>query len=236
MVTPLSPSDRDRLLRAVEEAESQSSGTLFCVVARRVSRHRDVGLAWAAAAALTLPLLLVPLGFEAAWLPGFADGWQAAQLAATPVTVAQAIAACVLVQTAVFLLVFGLHNLAWPRRMLTPVTVRRHRVRRAALNQFLAHHGHAARLGPVVLIFCALEERRVEVIAGHGGPGTPEPQAWGDLAAALTQELRAGRLVEGLEDAIGLGGRIIAAHWPHARDMDKEANASRAPCNRLVEL
>ncbi len=60
----LSATDHARISLAIAEAETRTSGEIFCVLAERVSSYRDISLGWAAAAALILPLALVPLGFQ----------------------------------------------------------------------------------------------------------------------------------------------------------------------------
>ncbi len=226
----ISPADHDRIRRAVEEAEQTTSGEIFCVIARRVSSYREVGLAWAAAAAMILPLLLIPLGFSPAWLPGFSDGWQAAQLAATPVTVAQTLGAYALVQVVIFLAVFLIHGLPVVRRLMTPGSIRRHRVRKAAMHQFLAHGIHVTANRTGVLIFCALDEHRVEVVADEGIHSLVPAETWADVTSALTRDLRAGRPIEGFEAAIALSGQVLSAHFPPGPDNPNELS------DRLVEL
>ena len=61
----------------------------------RVPALEQVG--WAAAAALLLPLGLIPFGFDPAWIPGMGDGWQAAHLSSTDVVVGQSLAAYALI-------------------------------------------------------------------------------------------------------------------------------------------
>ena len=48
----ITDNDRTRLAEAIAAAERQTSGEIFCVVARRISTYVDVSLAWAAAMAL----------------------------------------------------------------------------------------------------------------------------------------------------------------------------------------
>ena len=222
--------DHARVRRAIEEAEQDTSGEIFCVIAQRVSAYREVGLAWAAAAAMILPLLLVPLGFSPAWLPGYSDGWQAAQLAAAPANTALTLAAYGLVQICVFVVVFLMHELPLVRRWTTPAGIRRHRVRKAAVHQFLAHGIHATSTRTGVLIFCALEEHRVEVVADEGIRSQVPPETWGQVAAVLIRETKARRPIEGFEKAIALCGEILSPHFPPGTDNPNELS------DRLVEL
>ena len=48
-----------RIAEAITEAESKTSGEIFCVLAHEVSHYREVPLVWAAVAAFVLPPLCV---------------------------------------------------------------------------------------------------------------------------------------------------------------------------------
>ena len=60
----LNKADQDRIAAAITEAETRTNGEIFCVLARDVSRYREVPLAWATIAALLVPPLLVLFGLE----------------------------------------------------------------------------------------------------------------------------------------------------------------------------
>lgn len=203
-----------RIAAAIAAAESRTSGEIFCVLAREVSSYRDISLGWAAAAAMLLPLGLIPLGFDPAWIPGLGHGWQAAHLSSGDVMVGQSLAAYVLVQASVFLTVLLLTSIPEVRRRVTPRAVRRARVRRAAVEQFLAHGLNltAGRTG--VLIFAALSDHQVEVVADEGIHTRVDQDVWADAAAALADGLKRGDSAGGFEAAIGLCGAVLAEHFP----------------------
>lgn len=214
MVIKVTAEAQARIAAAIAVAESRTSGEIFCVLARRVSSYRDISLGWAAAAAMLLPLGLIPLGFDPAWIPGLGHGWQAAHLSSGDVLVGQSLAAYVLVQAVVFLTVFLLTSIPPVRRWVTPRAVRRARVRRAAVEQFLAHglQVTAARTG--VLIFAALSDHQVEVVADEGIHTRVDEAVWADAAAALAGGLKRGDPAGGFEAAIGLCGAVLAEHFP----------------------
>lgn len=206
--------DHARIARAIATAESLTSGEIFCVLAGQVSSYRDISLGWAAAAALILPLSLVPLGFDASWLPGFANGWEVAHLAAREVTVGRTLSAYAIIQAAVFLTVFLLTSIPFVRRMVTPWAIRRARVRRVALSQFLAHGLHMTEDRTGVLIFAALSDHQVEVIADEGIHIRVDRDVWAGAVEVLVRGLRSNRPVEGFEQAIGLCGQVLAEQFP----------------------
>ena len=222
--------DHARVAEAIARAEENTSGEIFCVVARQVSSYRDVSLAWAAAAALLLPLGLIPLGFGAHWLPGLGSDWQAAHVAAREVEISQTLAAYALVQAAVFLGVFLISLIPVVRRLITPVPLRRTRVRRAAMQQFLAHGLHVTQARTGVLIFAALADHQVEVIADEGIHACVSPEIWSDAVAALTAGLRRDQPVEGMQQAIALCGQVLAERFP-----PRPADINEVP-DRLVVI
>ena len=222
--------DHERIAAAIAAAETRTSGEIFCVVAGRVSAYRDIRLGWAALAALLAPMALIPLGFDPAWLPGVANTWEAAHLAARDVTIGRALAAYAVIQAAVFLAVFLIVSLPGVRRLVTPPPVRRARVRRAAMKQFLAHGLHQTEARTGVLIFACLADHQVEVVADKGIHDKVEPAVWGQAVAALTREMRARRPAEGFIAAIDLCGGVLAQNFP-----PRPVNENELP-DRLVVL
>ena len=222
MVNTLTTEAHDRIAAAIAAAETRTSGEIFCVLARRVSSYRDVSLGWAAAAALILPLGLIPLGFEPAWIPGFADSWEAAHLAAQGVSVGQALGAYAVIQALVFLIVYMVTRIPAVTRWVTPRVVRRARVRAAAVQQFLAHGLHVTEGRTGVLLFAALSDHQVEVVADEGIHARVDQSVWGDAAEVLSQGLKRGDPAAGFEAAVGRCGAVLAEHFPPRPDNPNE--------------
>ena len=221
--------DHARVSEAIARAEENTSGEIFCVVARQVSSYRDVSLGWAAAAAWLLPLGLIPLGFNGDWLT-FGGGWEIAHAPAASAEIGRALTAYGLVQAGVFLAVFLLSLIPVVRRILTPAALRRTRVRRAAMQQFLAHGLHVTEARTGVLIFAALADHQVEVIADEGIHACVSPEVWADAVAALTEGLRRNQPVEGMQQAIALCGNVLAEQFP-----PRSADINEVP-DRLVVI
>ena len=210
----LAPDMYERIAKAIAEAETRTSGEIFCVMSRQVSSYRDVSLGWAAAAALILPLAVIPLGMDPSWVPGLADAWQAGHLAFTDVAVAQTLSAYALIQAATFISVFLLTSIPTVRRWVTPHQVRQARVRKAALQQFLAHGLHVTEARTGVLLFACADDHQVEVIADQGIHSRVDPEVWADAVQALAKGLKAGDPVDGFQTAIALCGDVLARHFP----------------------
>lgn len=214
MVIKLAPDMYQRIALAIAEAETRTSGEIFCVMANEVSSYRDVSLGWAAATALILPLALIPLGMDPSWVPGLADAWQAAHLAFTDVAIAQTLAAYALIQAATFVLIFLLTSIPAVRRRVTPRSVRQARVRRAAMQQFLAHGLHVTDARTGVLLFACAADHQVEVIADKGIHSRVDMEVWAETVQALARGLKAKDPVDGFENAIKLCGDVLAEHFP----------------------
>lgn len=225
-----SPQDHARVADAILEAESRTSGEIFCVYARRSSTYWDVVLAWAAGAALLAPLCLIPLGFDPSWLRGLSAGWRAAHMAASEAAAGQALAAYALVQIAVFVAVMATGTIPGARRLMTPPAVRRERARRVAVGQFLAHGLQLTEARTGVLIYASDEDHRVEVVADAAIHGRVGPEVWARVVAAMAREMKAGRPVEGFEAAVALCGAVLAEHFPPTPDNPNEL------ADRLVVL
>lgn len=230
MVKRVSQADHARIAAAIQAAEANTSGEIFCVLAREVSTYRDVSLLWAAGMAFVLPLVLIPFGFEAGWIPGISAGWDAAHLAGQATETSQSLAAYALIQATVFVFAYAVMRLPVVRRLTTPRAVRRARVRKAALHQFLAHGLHVTEERTGVLIFAALGDHQVEVIADSGIHTRVDQSVWADAVEALTDGLRADRPADGFETAIGLVGEVLAEHFPPRPKNPNEI------ADRLVEI
>lgn len=216
------PEDHARISTAIAEAETRTSGEIFCVIAGEVSSYRDIRLGWAALAALLLPMALIPLGFDPAWFPGVADSWEAAHLASRDVTIGRALTAYAVLQAAIFVFVYLVTALPPVLRLATPTPVRRARCRRAAMKQFLAHGLHQTEDRTGVLIFACMADHQVEVVADKAIHAKVDPEVWGRAVDALTRQMREGRPADGFEAAVGLCGEVLAAHFPPRPDNPNE--------------
>ena len=230
MVIKLTSEVQDRIASAIAAAEARTSGEIFCVLARRVSSYHDVSLAWAAAAALILPLGLIPLGFQPDWIPGMADSWEAAHLASRDISAGHALGAYAVIQAVLFLVVYLITRLPTVTRWVTPRAIRRARVRDAAVQQFLAHGLHVTEARTGVLIFAALSDHQVEIVADQGIHSRVNQSVWGDAAEALSRGLKGGDAAAGFAAAIGLCGEVLAQHFP-----PRPANPNEVP-DRLVVI
>ncbi len=228
----LSDADRQRIADAVGAAEAKTTGEVFCVLAKSCGEYREASFAWSACIALIVPMVLIPFGFTADKLPlpWFGSGWQASQASAVNMTVTGALMAYAMAQIIVFVVALLLFSLRGVRLLVTPKTLKRERVRRAALEQFFSKALHLSEGRTGVLIFASAAERMVEIVADEDIHLKAGEEAWEDAAALVTKHMGAGNPADGFVEAIGHVGNVLASHFPSTGP-----NPNQLP-NTLIEL
>lgn len=210
----LSPQDSKRIEQATAAAEATTRGEIVCVVTEEASPYMEVPLAWAAAGALVLPLLLLALGTTAAHLDSGLRGWSAAHIAATHTAVATVLSAYAVLQCLLFVAIALLVSVPVVRRTFTPASLKHGQVHQRALEQFFARDLHNTRERSGVLIFASLKDRYAEVIADTGINDKVDPRAWNEVIAVLVAHMRTGELGNGFVAAIEKCGGLLATHFP----------------------
>ena len=218
----LTQEDHARITAAVAAAEDGTRGDIFCVLAGEVSSYREVPLAWGAIAALLIPPAV--LAFTLRPLLDIATGgWIVTSPGALPRELGVALTAYVIAQVALFALVATLTALPAIRRLVTPRFLKRHRVQKAAFHHFAAAHSHVRDYETGVLIFVALVERQVEVLADAAIHAKAGDTVWRQAADAVQAGMRQSDPTAGIEQAIAICGAALKAHFPlsEARTPDR---------------
>jgi putative membrane protein len=202
----LTDQDRQRIADAIAEVERRTSGELVTVIAAAADDYRAIPLLWPALAAL-----LLPAGLLMVW--PHITAWR-----------------LYLAQAAVFVVLALIAHLPSVHRALVPGAIKRRRASRLAREQFLTHGLDRTRARTGVLIFVAVAERHVEIIADAGIDAVVPPGTWDKAVAEFVERVRAGRVAEGFLAAIALVGDHLAEHFPPAPD-----DIDELP-NRLIEI
>jgi len=221
----LTPADHQRVHEAIAAAEAATTGEIFCVVAQESGAYREVPFAWAAALALTAPLLTLLIGWRP-WEGLGGGGWSAGPEVPGPAVLLLAYA---VTQALIFALALLAISAPPLRRLLTPPSVKRDRVHARALEQF-AHRLHATEAETGVLIYASLAERRVEVIADEVIHAKVGDAAWNAAVAAALAQIKRGDTGAGLIAAIQACGAVLAEHCPSA------GGATPRPHGGVVEV
>jgi putative membrane protein len=181
--------DKARVSAAIREAEADTAGEIFCVIARHSSDYRLVPLAWAAAIALFAPLPLIYL-----------TSWPAAII--------------YLAQLAVFLAAAIALSHPKLRFHIVPRQARHDRAHAEAMRQFFAQGLDKTEHRTGVLIFASTGERYAEIVADAGINEKVAPEVWDHAIDALVTAIKAGRPADGFVAAIERCGVVLAAHFP----------------------
>jgi putative membrane protein len=185
----ISESDKARIADAIRAVEARTAGEIFCVIARHSGDYRLVPVAWAAAAALLVPLPLLGL---TSWPAAVIYLWQ---------LLAFIVATLVLSHPKV-------------RFHVVPRRAKHDQAHAQAMRQFFAQGLDKTERRTGVLIFASAAERYAEIVADVGINQKVAPQIWDQALNELITAIKAGRAADGFVAAIEQCGAVLAAHFP----------------------
>jgi putative membrane protein len=202
----IADNERQGIEAAIRSAEQATSAEFVAAIARRVERYHGVSLTAGLVAALAAGLVLM-----------FWDPWIALMWA-------------VGFQCAAFALVYALFELTPLSVRVAPRSAKAPKVRRFAHLLFFdaGLTGLPERNG--VLLFIALAERRVEIVADRGIDVLVGTAEWQRIVDGFAVTARSGKIAAALETAIRDLGAALAKHFPA-----EAGQANRVP-DRLIEL
>ena len=201
-----SETDHERIATAIRAAENETTGEIVCVVARSCEPYSIIAAMWAALAALVVPVAVIPI------CPQLAAHWVYS------------------IQGLAFLGVLLALQYMPLRMALVPKAVKLRRAERLARTQFLEQGLHRTEGRTGVLIFAAMAEHHVEVIADAGINDRVEPGTWDGLVSGFAAHMKRGETVEAFVDAVGLAGAELKRHFPKT-----PGNPNELP-DRLIEI
>jgi putative membrane protein len=181
--------DRDAVAEAVAQAERTTAGEIVVVIDRAASSYRSVPLVMALTLALFVPWPLLAL----------------TATSAPRIFLIQLVCAAILIAV-----------LLWYGRggRFVPGFVKRRRAHDVALREFTARGLTRTRGRTGVLLYVALQERYAEIVADSGIDGKVDDEVWRGVVAPLLDAAREDRLRDGLIEAVGAVGRVLAQHAP----------------------
>ena len=225
MVTELSDADRQKVAAAIATAEANSSGEIVAVATPISDAYHDVALHWA-----LVPLFAVlawaawrPTGL-AWWYDFLFGGWHPDPTQSELLTLLMVLAA---LKFTIALLI-----LKWmPLRLfLTPGATKHRRVRRRAIAIFRAAAAGRTTGKTGILIYLSLAERRAEIIADEAILNVTDDHTWGEAMHALLEQVREGKVGDGICAAISQVGVVLSEHFPRSAE-----DCNEIP-DRLIEL
>ncbi|MGO8976248.1 MAG: hypothetical protein ACLQNV_22340 [Steroidobacteraceae bacterium] len=190
MKKPFTPAEHERVDAAIAEIGRSTAADLQVVVTRVSDRYSLYPVAWAAIAAILLGALVSLIR------PDFAS---------RIVTMIQLW----------FLLVMTL-LLEWlPIRLsIVPERVKHAHARQLAHREFNAQVAANPKQQHRILLFVSLGERYVEIIADHQTHALAPAGVWNKIVDEFLATVKAGRVADGVLDAIAACGSILKTQHP----------------------
>jgi putative membrane protein len=209
--------DHARVNAAIAQAEASTSGEITCVIKAKALDYSATPIGWAAATTLLAPLVITGLGLMPhEWLEPLLSrvlGWNSIRVSGTYATWEMALGLTAL-QVVIFAVSWAIINFTPLKVWLTPKATRLRKVHEMAMEQFYARGLHLTTGRTGVMIFCALEEHFVDVIADEGIYSKVDKALWNDTVAVLLKNIKAGDLTTGFVEAVAACGVALAAHFP----------------------
>jgi len=225
--------DHARINAAILRAEETTSGEITCVIKGKAMDYAETSLGWAIGVAMILPLILFSVGIMPhQWLAlamSRIEGWTATGVDGT-FRIWEAVIAYALLQLILFVIVYALVAATPLKVWLTPRAIKHRKAHEKAMEQFYGRGLHLTRDHTGVMIYCALEERFVEVIADEGIHAKVDDGLWNNTVQVLVKHIKTGDLTTGFEQAVLACGNALTDHFPAGAD-----NPNELP-NVLIEI
>jgi putative membrane protein len=185
----ISTADKERISAAIARVEQNTSGEIFCVIARQCGDYRTIPLIYAAALALLLPLpLMLFTPAPARWI--------------------------YIAQLAVFVIVSLVLSIPSIRFHVVPRRTMHGQAHAEAMRQFCAQGLHKTEGRTGVLIFASEAEHYAEIIADAGINAKVKPLVWDDAVRVLIDGIADGRAADGFIAAVDRCGVVLAQNFP----------------------
>lgn len=209
--------DHARVNAAIARAEETTSGEITCVIRRKALEYPETPLMWASGVAFILPLVLLAFNiWPHDWLAPLLRsvlGWSAPGVGGTLHTY-EDIAFFATTQLLLFVITYLIVAIPKVKLWLTPRSITRRRAHKKALEQFTARGLHLTKGRTGVMIFCALEEHFVDIIADEGIYSRVDKSVWQDAVATLIAHVKRDDLTGGFVAAVEQTGKVLSAHFP----------------------
>lgn len=207
----ISPEDRQRIGAAIRNAEAQTGGEIYAVLAQRSDDYFYVA-GFIACCGMLFSAVIAAFVAHYYWfdlsLPKFA----------------LAILAAFICLVALLAFIPAL------RMVLVPHRVRYRRAHLNALQQFVARNVHLTSKRTGILLFVSISERYAEVVADAGINARVDQQEWNAIVATLSGHAAQGTVADGFIEAIEKAGKLLAQHFPKVNGEKNELE------DHLVEL
>lgn len=188
--SPFTPEEHKRIDAAMAAVDHHTSADLCVVVTRVSDRYALYPVAWAAIVAIALGAIASLVRPE--------------------------IASRTMIVIQLWFLIVMTLLLDWlPIRLrIVPDRVKHARAQHLAHREFNAHVIAAPKQSHRILLFVSLGERYVEIIADHETHALAPAGTWNKIVDQFLTTVKAGRVADGVLEAIAASGSILKTHHP----------------------
>jgi putative membrane protein len=221
----MSEADHDLVSEAVSAAERHTNGEIVTIVTDYSDHYQDVAQNWATIAVFaTVSVIAIFPSFYRGLLDTLSGGWPHAY------TPSELLGILFLVLALKWIAVRLIMNWMPLRLALTSKALKEKRVRGRAIDLFKVSAQGRTIASTGILIYLSLREHRAEIVADESIAANVTAETWGEAMVALTAHVRAGKIGEGMAEAVSQVGVVLATHFPKGDDVINELP------DRLIEL
>lgn len=197
----LSEADRERIRKAVDKAEGQTSGEIVPMVVSFSDHYAMADVIGAMSIAFPLSILLTHFVGAMFWI-GPQNMW------------------LFIATLAVSFVVFHevVRRVLWLKRLFIPEKEMEEEVREAALTCFFEEGLYKTRDETGILIFISIFEHKVWVLADKGIDAKVAEGEWGGIVGHIVEGIKKGRQGEAICEAVAKVGELLKAHFPVRHD------------------
>lgn len=211
--------EKQQLVSTIREIESKTSAECVTVISKQSDDYLAFPYLWAALLALASPFLLLILPDTI--LPTMNRWfftWSDPSSHPIPYDI-------LFIQFIVFIVLSSLFQISCIKLKLVPKTIQHRRAKRHAHELFFIEGLHLTEERTGIMFFVSEAERYVEVIADHAINEkviNEDSKYWQHVVNVFVENIKAGKLYEGYEDAIQACGKVLIKHFPaSARDTNQ---------------
>lgn len=197
----LTPAEQEKVTRAVQEAEKQTSGEIVPMIVSESHRYPLAAVSGAAFISLPLALLITQLIGSHFWV-GPHNMW---------------------LFLACFMLLFVLfhqlvQNVSWlKKRFLSPRRVKEE-VRDGAIRAFFRKELYRTKAQNGIILYISVFERQVWILGDSGINEKIPQERWQEIVDSVTQGIRENRQGEVICDAVTRIGDMLKEFFPYKKD------------------
>lgn len=214
----LTDAQKEALRAQINDAESGTTGEIVTVIAQQSDGYRYIPLLWAALAALSIP------GWYFLYQAITTGGWSYQGESAL------AMSRIYQIQVLVFLGLGTLFHYSPLRYWLIPKSVKLHRARRHAHEQFFLQNLHLTQHNTGLLIFVSVAEHYVEIIVDKGIADVVDNGVWQECVNDFVSHVQAGEIATGFSDTVEHCKQVLHKHFPAEHGRPDELP------NHLIEI